>query len=131
MFINFLFIFWWTLQRVIQQNENIPSKGHLTYKHKRTKAYASIHLPIIPAEGIGDYSVIELLNHLDLLESIRHILEHNKGIVDEKFKETHPETEFEVGSRIRIGVNETVHDINLVQILAESLDQRAVKMGYL
>ncbi|MGI6456853.1 MAG: hypothetical protein ACOX5R_14705 [bacterium] len=46
-------------------------------------------------------------------------------------RNTHPETEFEAGSRIRIGVKETAHAINLVQILAESLDQRAVKMGYL
>jgi hypothetical protein len=128
LFVYFLVDFY---NELSSKNETIPSKVHLTYKHKRTKAYDNIHLPIIPPEGISDYSANKLQNQLDLLESIRHILEHNRGLVDEKFKEQHPETEFEAGSRIKIGVKETAHAINLVQILAESLDQRAVMMGYL
>jgi hypothetical protein len=100
---------------------------YLSYKKNRDKAFNDISLDVLPSTNTGGATLVELKNRLNDLETTRHLLEHNNGIVNKHFLQRVSTTTYKLGERINIGPEEIGEVIALVETIAEDLNKRALK----
>lgn len=112
-------------REIAEKHPDTPGCDRLSHKYPREKAFNEIHLPIIPHKETGGNASEELETRLNELESIRHVVEHNNGIVDKTFIQRNPMTIMNFGERISIGPEQIGKAIALVETLAENLNKRA------
>ena len=111
---------------IIQSHQELPKYNNLSYKHSRETAYNDIGLSIMPVHDIGGSTVEKLKVRMNLLESTRHVIEHNDGIVDEKFLQKNPNSSLNLGEKIDIRTEQIGEVIAMVEVLAEDLNKRAL-----
>jgi len=112
-------------REILQKCPSFPKHDNLSYKATRQKAFDEIALPILPNRNIGGSTPKELEIRLNELESIRHLIEHNNGVVDQQFLQRNAGSSLHIGDRVSIEPEQIGEAIALVETLAEDLNKRA------
>ena len=99
----------------------------LSYKNNRDKALNEIGLDMLPEIEVGGATRQQLDVRLNELETTRHLIEHNNGIVDTLFLKRNPSTAFQLGDRIKIDLYQIGLAMALVETLAEDINNRALE----
>lgn len=118
-------------REIVQKCPGLPIRENLSYKGPREKAFGEIGLSIVPSQDTGGSTPQELGRRLNELESTRHLIEHNNGIVDEQFLQRNPDASLRIGERISVGPERIGEAVALVETLAEDLNRRAIAKYHL
>jgi len=110
--------------------ERLPSPkkyDDLSYKTVRDRAFGDIGLTILPSINTGGLTPDQLKDRLNEMENTRHIIEHNNCIADMIFLRRNPITTYRLGERVNIQPEQIGEAIELVETLAEDLNERALR----
>lgn len=94
--------------KIVVNDFQIVEKGSVLYKKHFGKAYEDF---LNPSE----------LNLMNLLFQKRHILEHNEGLVDEKYLQKSKDKTYSIGQRIVIKEDDTKELLKIIKKLTKSL----------
>lgn len=114
------------LDEILNRTPNPKKYDDMSRKKIRDKAYDDVGICILPGKDTGGITADEIRDRLNDLENTRHVIEHNNGIVDERYLQRNPKTRHKLGERIVIGPEQIGEAIALVETLAEDLNERVL-----
>ena len=89
--------------------------------------YETLNLPLFaPREGSTQSEIENVASRLEAAAAIRNILEHNSAVVNNEFLKRVPDTSFEAGEQITIGLPELGDLLSAAEWTADSLNRRAL-----
>lgn len=111
---------------IIQRHPDLPRCDSLSYKRPRVEAFNRLGLCLMPSGTTGGNTVQELEYRLNLLETTRHVIEHNNSFVDQTYLERNPTSRLKLGGKVDVEPEQIGEAMALVEVLAEDLNKRAI-----